>query len=458
MARSRRLITLGGRLAAAVTALPPGPLVIALSGGADSAAAAWAAREAGRAVRAVHVHHGLPGSERLASAASAVADRLDMALDTVTVSVPPGPSPEGQARAARYGALAGAARPGELVVTAHTADDQAETVLLRLLRGSGLDGLAGIPPERPPYVRPFLGVSRSETRELAALVGLPWTDDPANEDLRLLRNVVRRRVIPLLEGEVATGLRPSLARSAAVVRSELAVLDALADRIRVHPVRGGFRMAAGEVVAAEPAVAARAVRRALAAHRPPYPPGGGEVEAVLAAARGGGGADLGGGWRVSRAGASVTVTRSGAPADVPGPAPFPFPGSAVWGRFRFESVVSDRRPVSPLSRWALVVPVAGGEREGIVRGATRDDRIAVPGGRKRVFDALGEGGVRGADRERWPVVTLGAEVVWVPGVRRVGWRPGDGERYLCAVASVVDGGDESRSGAGEEEGRWESGH
>ena len=181
-------------------------------------------------MRALHVHHGLPASDVLAAAAAAVASELGLELDTVTVTVEPGSSPEGRARAARYDALAGA-RLGELVVTAHTADDQAETVLARVLRGSGFDGLAGIPPIRLPFVRPLLGVTRAETRELATLLGLPWRDDPANDDLRFLRNLLRRRVIPELEGGVASGLRGALVRSAEVVRTEVAALDELSSRI-----------------------------------------------------------------------------------------------------------------------------------------------------------------------------------------------------------------------------------
>jgi len=437
MARARRLTVLGERLVSAVASVPPGPLVVALSGGADSAAAAWAVREAGRDVRAVHVHHGLPPSDRLAAAAEAVARALGIPLATEAVAVPPGPSPEAAARAVRYAALDAHVLPGELVVTAHTADDQAETVLAHLLRGAGFDGLAGIPPLRAPYVRPFLGVSRAETRELADLARLPWVDDPGNGDLSVARNLLRRRLIPLLEAEAAGGLRPALVRSAAVVRTEVAVLDRLADAIPVRSAPGGFRLAAGELVAAEPAVAARAVRRAFAVHRPPHPADSREVEAVLAVARGAAGADLAGGWHVGRDGASVVVSRRGRPSPVPGPVAMRVPGAGTWGGYRFEAAVTARRPVVPLSRWALVVPLAAGEDEVLVRAAGRTDRIAVPGGHKRVVAALAEGGVEPAAREGWPVVCLGDEVVWVPGVRRAGWRLVGAERYLCVEAVVA---------------------
>lgn len=448
MARPRRLSVLADTIGKGFTELPPGPLVVALSGGADSAAAAWGARATGRSVRALHVHHGLPASDVLAAAAAAVASELGLELDTVTVTVEPGSSPEGRARAARYAALAAGARLGELVVTAHTADDQAETVLARVLRGSGFDGLAGIPPIRLPFVRPLLGMTRAETRELATLLGLPWRDDPANDDLRYLRNVLRRRVIPELEGGVASGLRGALVRSAEVVRTEVAALDELSSRIRVRPAAEGFRMVAGELRAAEAAVAARAVRAALAAYRPPHPPSKDEVAAVLAVAGGGGRRDLSGGWRVSRWGPWVEIASPG-PTVTPPPVEVPVPGEVLWGGFRLSFTVGSRPGVFPLSRWAFAGPIEGASV--VVRSAAPGDRIAVARGHKSVAAALAEGGVPVERRDGWPVVELDGAVTWIPGVRRVAGR--EGARYLCGVA-VVDDGDEERrgstAGAGEE--------
>lgn len=458
MARSRRLTVLAGRLRDALSEVPEAPLAVALSGGADSAAAAWAAVDAGRQVRAIHVHHGLAASDFLADAARGVAGSLGIVLDVVAVEVAPGSSPEGRARAARYEALVGAGRPGELIVTAHTADDQAETVLGHVLRGSGLDGLAGIPPIRPPYVRPLLGVTRSETRELATLAGLPWRDDPANEDLRLVRNLLRRRIIPGLEAEVAVGLRPALVRSAALVRSEVAVLADLAARVVVHRVGGGFGMAAGELAAVGPAVAARAIRRALAEYRPPHPPNREEVAAILAVSAGSGPRDLGRGWHVCRVGASVVVSPGdSSPGPVPDPAVARFPGVVRWGGFRLDLIVTSRPPVVPLSRWAVVLPVDADTDEIVVRSPMPGDRIAVAGGHKRVADALAEAAIQRQDRRRWPVVEVAGEIVWIPGVRRLGWQSTGRGRYLCAVATVEDEVDDGGrpAGVGGEESRWE---
>src|SRR5690554_6166813 len=144
MAGTRRLTALAAEARSRLD-LPDGDLVVALSGGADSAALAWLVGEEGRSVRAIHVDHGFPGSPLMRRAAMAVAAALDIPLEIVAVTVPEGPSPENQARIARYAALAAALKEGETLLTAHTADDNVETVIINLARGTGTRGLAGIP-------------------------------------------------------------------------------------------------------------------------------------------------------------------------------------------------------------------------------------------------------------------------------------------------------------------------
>lgn len=197
--------------------LPDGRLLVALSGGADSASLAWLAARV-RPIRLVHVHHGLPGSDLMEGAATAVARFLDIPLEVARVSLER--FSEAGARVARYEALGTVRTEGEWILTGHTADDQAETVLANLLRGAGLDGLAGIPERRGHIARPLLRVSRSETRELATLAELPWIDDPANLDEGPVRNRIRRELIPRLEAEYNPGLRRHLV-SAAQAISEL---------------------------------------------------------------------------------------------------------------------------------------------------------------------------------------------------------------------------------------------
>lgn len=207
MAETRRLTELA-EVALDRMELPGVPVTVALSGGADSSALAFLVRRAGIEMSCLHVDHGLLGSPLMARAAGEVAGALGSPIQTTTVIVPGGASPEGQARVARYAAFDDVTGP---LLTAHTRDDNAETVLINLVRGSGPDGLGGIPRFRPPHVyRPMLDVSRAETREMATLAGLPFVDDPMNSDQTLTRNRIRRSILPLL-----TALNPNVVESLA---------------------------------------------------------------------------------------------------------------------------------------------------------------------------------------------------------------------------------------------------
>jgi tRNA(Ile)-lysidine synthase len=210
-----------------------GELAVAVSGGADSlalaAAAEHAAHRAGRTVHGLIVDHGLqPGS---AEVAARTAEQLrDLGLDhvrvlTVTVGGPGGP--EAAARRARYPALRAAA-PGAWVLLGHTRDDQAETVLLGLGRGSGARSIAGMRVLDPPWARPFLDLPRTTTRAACAALGLtPWAD-PHNEDPKYTRVRLRHEVLPLLEDVLQGGVAAALARTAAQLREDAEALDALA--------------------------------------------------------------------------------------------------------------------------------------------------------------------------------------------------------------------------------------
>jgi tRNA(Ile)-lysidine synthase len=237
--------------------MPDGPSVVALSGGADSAALALLAREAGHPVRAVHVDHGFGASPTLRDAAAAIAGELDLPLRVVAVTVEEGPSPEGQARDARYSVLTELDEP---VVTGHTRDDSVETMLINLARGTGASGLVGIPRFRPPNIhRPMLAVTRSTTREIATLAGLRFVDDPMNETLSLTRNRVRLQVLPLLR-ELNPQVEAALARTAATLERESEYLEHLAGE------HGGTRTVPMAVVTTLPRVVAdRVLRRLLEA-------------------------------------------------------------------------------------------------------------------------------------------------------------------------------------------------
>ena len=272
------------------------PVVVGCSGGADSLALLALAVDAGLEPIGVHVDHGLrPGSDREAEVVADATARLGAAFDARRVTVADGPNLEARARAARYDALetARVEHGATAVLVAHTADDQAETVLLNLLRGSGSAGLAGMPVRRGHVVRPLLGVRRADVRAECGRGGLePW-EDPSNDDLSFRRNWIRHEVLPLLERGSGRDLTPLLTRQADVLRSECDFLDALARA--AWPGEAGAR--ARDLAALPDPLARRAVRCWLG----PPPPALDEVDAILAVARGERRAvDLAGGRRVQR--------------------------------------------------------------------------------------------------------------------------------------------------------------
>lgn len=288
--------------------LPEEPHVVALSGGADSAALAFIAdRASSTKPRCVHVHHGLAASERLAEAAGDIAQMLEMACDVVSVDVPEGSSPEAMARDARYQALESAVTRDENLLLGHTRNDQAETVLLNLIRGAGLRGLSGMPYQRTSQMcRPFLNVTRDETRELATLRGLPFVDDPTNTDLSLRRNFVRLELIPRME-ELNPNLVDSLARTAEHVRGDSEFLD----HLRPAPIFTDgktARVATGILLTLDPPLRARAVAALVGSFRERDAITAAElarVEEVLSGASAG--AELEGGLTVAKRGAYLVV-------------------------------------------------------------------------------------------------------------------------------------------------------
>jgi len=210
-------------------------VLVACSGGADSlalaAAIAFEAPRAGVPAGAVTVDHGLQaGSGARADATAGLLRNLG--LDPVTVvrvEVGRDGGPEGAARTARYRALRTAAgEDGARVALAHTLDDQAETVLLGLGRGSGPRSVAGMVATNPPFWRPLLGIRRSTTRAACAALELPVWDDPWNADPAYTRVRLRTEALPLLEDVLGGGVAPALARTAALLREDLDLLDALA--------------------------------------------------------------------------------------------------------------------------------------------------------------------------------------------------------------------------------------
>lgn len=255
----------------------------AFSGGADSTALVVLAVAAGCRVTAVHVDHGLRASSGdEAAAARHLAEIVGVPFVLRRLDLADGPNLEARARAARAAALP----PGAL--TGHTADDRAETLLINLLRGSGLDGLTAM---GPIPTRPILTLRRAETAGLCRRLGLATVTDPSNDDPRFVRARVRTELVPLLDSIAGRDVTPVLARSAAVLGADRDLLDVLAADLDPTDARA---------IAAAPApLASRALRRWLVSDG--YRPGVATIQRVLAVARGDAVAcELAGGRRVER--------------------------------------------------------------------------------------------------------------------------------------------------------------
>jgi tRNA(Ile)-lysidine synthase len=262
---------------------PPGTAVTcAVSGGADSTALMALAVAAGLHVEAVHVDHGLrPSSAAEAEVVHANAARLGATFRSCVVHLADGPNLEARAREARYSVLPSG------VLTGHTADDQAETVLINLLRGAAAAGLAAM---QPSTRRPLLAVRRATTEAVCAALDLPVVHDESNDDLRFLRNRVRLELLPTMNDIAQRDIVPLLHRQATVLRDDNALLDELAGVLDPSDARG--------LASAPSALARRAVRQWLTAT---HPPDLATVDRVLAVARGEAVAcDVGGGRRVER--------------------------------------------------------------------------------------------------------------------------------------------------------------
>jgi tRNA(Ile)-lysidine synthase len=301
------------------------PVLVACSGGADSVAlAAAVAFEAPRAAvpaGAVTVDHGLQGGS--AGRAEATAEVLrGLGLDpvrVVPVVVGTEGGPEGAARTARATALTDlAATHGARIALGHTLDDQAETVLLGLGRGSGPRSVAGMVEDRPPFWRPLLGIRRTTTRAACAAQGLPAWEDPWNADPAYTRARLRTEVLPLLEEVLGGGVAPAPARTAGQLREDLDALDALAaaELARLDAAAG---LRADGLAALPTALRRRVLRGWLRAGGVPDLQAVhlAAVDALLTEWRGQGRVDLPGGAGVVRASGRLVLLAAEDPAGHP---------------------------------------------------------------------------------------------------------------------------------------------
>ena len=251
-------------------------LVVAVSGGADSASllTALVAPELGAyrglPLRALHIDHGLqPAAGSFRTVCGELCRRLNVPLEVIAVTVEcgAGESIEAAARDARYAGIARQLAPGECVLTAHHAADQAETVLLQLLRGAGLKGLSAMPFCRPLgagwHLRPLLGVAQSDLRRFGAAAGVVTAIDPMNLDPRFDRVYLRQHLWPLLE-ERWPGAAVALSRSARHAAEAQELLDGAASRT-VRALRDGEALSVTGLRALAPGERVNAVRHWIAA-------------------------------------------------------------------------------------------------------------------------------------------------------------------------------------------------
>ncbi len=416
--------------------MPADRLLVALSGGVDSTALLWGMTQLAKRhdleIHAAHLDHGLdPGSASRAAAVARLCARLDVPLRTERLGVAArrraGESLEAAARRVRYRFLERQRRAldGRWVLTAHHADDQAETVLLRLIYGSGLGGLAGIAERRGRIVRPLLDLWRRQLVAALGAAGLCPLEDPTNGDLSVRRNLVRHRLIPALEPgwpSLAGDLR-AVARAASGARRRLDDVVEAQTGMRLEDGRVSLDRAA---LLRLPAILwPFALARAAHLAGRPYPPGRDARRELRRQLEAGAevGCDHGDGWRWR--------SRNGRLRIEPAPKPErsrPFRRTfAPPGEVEIPEVGLKLR-LAPSTQQAWMLRGAA-DRTGLalrlrpgepvtVRSRRPGDRIRPLGcdHRRRLKEVLIDRRVPRRQRDRLPLLEVRGRIVWVPGV------------------------------------------
>jgi tRNA(Ile)-lysidine synthase len=390
--------------------LRPGPLVLAVSGGTDSTALCLLLSELRDEFALVlHVAHFDHRARPRAAAADAafVAELANHIGATLRVGrADAAPKSEDDARTARYGFLRRVAHDlgATAVATGHTRDDQAETVLLHLTRGTGLAGLAGMRPERDGVVRPLLAIGRADTVAVCAAAGIAPREDPTNRSLRFARNRVRHHVLPelaKLNPEVASAIA-RLADAAATVADSSAehaatALDAAvsADAVALDqlPSDGDARAAALALWWER-----RTGERLAARHRS-------ALARLAASTDGSRSLDLPGG-RALREYATLRAAATADNTQEAGPITLERGRTADWRgwRFAFDTDLAGTAQIARVDTDRVTV-----------RARRPGDRMDGPRGAK-VQDVFTDAKVPTRERNAWPLVTTDGAVVWIPGI------------------------------------------
>ena len=409
-------------------AIESGERVLALlSGGRDSVCLVHALHEAmgADAMSALHVNHGLRAAaaedERFCRQ---LCETLGVDLVVERVAVPAG-NVEAGARDARYEAAELVRRRLglDVVATGHTAGDQVETVLYRLVSSPGRRALLGMSPRRGRIARPLLGVTRDETRAYCEEAGLAWREDESNQDRALARNRLRLDVLPLLR-EIHPAADRNVLATAALLRDEHEVLEQAVDEAVREAGAGGTPPTVELArLARFPAALRRLMLRRLAeeAAGAPVPLGADEVAALerLAGAGGSGSLPLGGGVEAVCEYGIVRFQRP-APAASPEPAALAVPGRCRFGDWELSCEVGGFGPGeaelgsvdAPVLDAGLLAPTL------TVRQWAEGDRMSPLGlsGTKSLQDLFVDRKVPRSVRGLLPVVESGGEIAWVAGV------------------------------------------
>jgi tRNA(Ile)-lysidine synthase len=439
----------------------PARLLVAVSGGPDSTALLVGlrnlSRELGLELRAAHLHHGLRGADADADLefVRALCARLGVPLrsarwDTRERMRRRGLSGQAGLRTLRREFLLGCARQAgaRAIATGHTADDQLETLLMRIGRGTGLTGLAGMRPaaqsrvepgERRLCLKPLLGATRAEIEADLVRAGQPWREDRSNQDPRYTRSRVRHGAVPALVRALFPGLEPARGRAllarraadaAAAARGGARVLDSLAGRVlrRICRIEQGMRTLEARPLAPLPTSLRTTVLRRFWRRIQPSSSGlsGRHVQALgrlIDTTRGGAIIQLPGGWSAVRDGDLIRF-RDGRPDKRPTKALLPLPGGLDWDGARLEarwtSGAAARRRVARTAAAGEFFAAEGLEGPLEVRRARTDERF-VPFGRTRsahLGQFLSKQGVSNEIRKNPTVLADAGGILWVVGVRR----------------------------------------
>ncbi len=444
-----------------------GRLGLAVSGGSDSLSLLHLVvplcQEAGIVPFVLNFDHAIPGEHSDVDATfvrdEAARIGLDFFGETADGIVQGGgKSLEMAAREARQAFYRRAATRFKLdaIATGHQADDVAETLLLRLLRGAGAAGLSGLrprsvlPPQHPNeqqplvIIRPLLELSREELREWLRGHGLGWREDPSNANEAIPRNEVRRSILPALErrGSGHAETVRLLVRSADILREEDDYLDGVAAAWLASAPADG-RLPVARLVAEEPLAIFRRVTRMWLLTRLGGDAAGFACVETLLNLVDGDVATLPGGWRVKRTSGMLEVMVEKVGCAAPSETIIPVPGEVAWGRYTITASLGEsiERSRQHLGAWPAVCTLSARLLQGktlMVRGRKDGDRMAPfgLGGTRKLQDIFTDAKVPEAERDIYPVIVRGDEVIWVPGYRIAApYAVRDGEQCLRLVVS-----------------------